>query len=78
MSQKEIESKKAELTKGTKTVRLVFSRCEEDFLYFADQFEARMQPIKLGKVLGEDATYLDYMQAVKVILWSNAGKLSRN
>ena len=50
---------------SSKSERLVFSGCEDDFLYFAEQFEARMHSFKLGKVLSGEATYLDYMQTVR-------------
>ena len=60
----------------SKTERLVFSGREDDFLYFAEQFEDRMQSLSFGKVLSGEATYLDYVPAVKKILRkSNAGKL---
>ena len=50
---------------SSKSERLVFSGSEEDFLYFAEHFEARMHSLKLGKVLSGAATYLDYMQTVR-------------
>ena len=50
---------------SSKLERLVFSGREDDFLYFAEQFEARMHSLKLGKVLSGEATYLDYVQAVR-------------
>ena len=43
---------------SSKLERLIFSGCEDDFLYFAEQFEARMHSC------GE-ATYLDYVPAVR-------------
>ena len=36
-----------------------------DFVYFNEQFEARMHSIKLGKVLSAEVTYLDLLQAVR-------------
>ena len=45
--------------------RLVFSGLEDDFLCFAEQFEARMHSLKLGKVLSGEATYLDHVSAVR-------------
>ena len=33
---------------------------------FAEQFEAGKHSLKLGKVLSRDATYLDYMQTVRI------------
>ena len=50
---------------SSKLERLVFSGREDDFLYFAEQFEARMHSLKLGKVLSAEATYLDYVPAVR-------------
>ena len=50
---------------SSKSERLAFSGREYDFLYFAEQFEARMHSLKLGKVLTGAATYLDYMQTVR-------------
>ena len=50
---------------SSKLERLVFSGREDDFLYFAEQFEARMHSLKLGKVLSGEATYLDYVPAVR-------------
>ena len=50
---------------SSKLERLVFSGGEDDFLYFAEQFEARMHSLKLGKVLSGGATYLDYVPAVR-------------
>ena len=50
---------------SSKSERLVFSGREYDFLYFAEQFEARMHSLKLGKVLSGEATYLDYVPAVR-------------
>ena len=50
---------------SSKLERLVFSGREDDFLYFAEQFEARMLSLKLGKILSGEATYLDYVPAVR-------------
>ena len=50
---------------SSKLERLVFSGREDDFLYFAEQFEARMHSLKLGKVLSGEATYLDYVPTVR-------------
>ena len=50
---------------SSKTERLIFSGREEYFLYFAEQFEARMHSLRLGKVLSGEATHLDYVQAVR-------------
>ena len=50
---------------SSKTERLVFSGREDDFLYFAEQFEDRMQSLSFGKILSGEATYLDYVPAVK-------------
>ena len=50
---------------SSKSERLVFSGREDDILYFAEQFEARMNSLKLGKVLSGEATYLDYKQTVR-------------
>ena len=60
---------------SSKSERLVFRGREDDFLYFAEQFEARMHFLKLGEVLSGEATYLDYMQTVRNNSLSNAGKL---
>ena len=43
---------------SSKTERLVLSGREDDFLYFAEQFEARMHSLKLGKVLIGEAIYV--------------------
>ena len=50
---------------SSKTERLVFSGREDDFSYLAEQFEARMPSLKLGKVLRGEGTYLDYVQTVR-------------
>ena len=50
---------------SSKTNRVVFSGREDDFKYFAEQFEARMHSSKLGKVPSGEAAYLDYLQAVR-------------
>ena len=50
---------------SSKLERLVFSGREDNFLYFAEQFEARMHSLKLGKGLSGEATYLDYVPAVR-------------
>ena len=50
---------------SSKLERLVFSGREDDFLYFAEQFEARMHSLKLGKVFSGEATYLDYVPGVR-------------
>ena len=50
---------------SSKTERLIFSGREDDLMYFAKQFEARMQSLKVGKVLSGEATYLDYVQFVR-------------
>ena len=50
---------------SSKSERLVFSRREDDFLYFAEQFEARIHSLKRGKNLSGEATYLDYVQIVR-------------
>ena len=44
---------------STKTEGLVFSGRENDFLYFAEHFDARKHSVKLGYVLNGEATYLD-------------------
>ena len=41
---------------------------------FAEQFEARLLSLKLGKVLSREATYLNYMQTVRN---NSAGELRR-
>ena len=41
---------------SSKAERLVFSGREIDLLYIAEQFEARMHSLKLGKVLIGEAT----------------------
>ena len=50
---------------SSKTERLVFSGREDDFLYFAQHFEARMHSLKNGKVLSGEAIYLNYVQTVR-------------
>ena len=59
---------------SSKLERLEFSGREDDFLYFAEQFEARMHSLKLGKVLSGEATYLDYVPAVR----NNSSEEQRN
>ena len=49
----------------SKSERLVFSGCEDDFFCFAEQFEARLHSLKLRKVLSGEATNLDYRQTVR-------------
>ena len=60
---------------SSKSEILVFSGHEDDFLYFAEQFEARMHSLELGEVLSGEANYLDYLQTVRNNSSSNAGKL---
>ena len=50
---------------SSKTERLAFSGRDDDFLYFTEQFEARMHSLKLGKVRSGEVTYLDYVEAVR-------------
>ena len=50
---------------SSKTETLVFSGREDDFSYLAEQFEARMHSLKLGKVLSGEGTCLDYVQTVR-------------
>ena len=38
----------------SKSERIVFSGKEEDFLYFAEQFEARIFHLKLNKVINRE------------------------
>ena len=40
----------AVLTMSSKTEKIVLSDCEDNFLYFFEQFEARMPLLKLAKV----------------------------
>ena len=63
--ERKLNESKTGLTMSSKLERLVFSGREDDFLYFAEQFEARMHSLKLGKVLSGEATYLDYVPAVR-------------
>ena len=48
-----------------KTEILVFSGRKDDFLHFAEQFEARIHSLKVGKALSGDAPYLDYIKTVR-------------
>ena len=50
---------------SSKSEGIIFSGREDDFVYFAEQFEARIHSLKLGKVLIGDATHEDYMPSVR-------------
>ena len=50
---------------SSKSERIIFWGREDDFVYFAEQFEARMHSLKLRKVLTGDANYEDYMPNVR-------------
>ena len=45
--------------------RIVYSGCENNFVYFAELFDARMHSMKLGKVLTGDAIHEGYMPTVR-------------
>ena len=50
---------------SSKSQQIIFSEREDDLVYFAETFEARMHSLKLGKVLTGDATYEDFMPTVR-------------
>ena len=49
----------------SKTDRIVFSGKEEDFSYFAEQFEARIFHLKLNKILDETVDYRNFMASLR-------------
>ena len=49
---------------GSKSERIIFSGPEDDFVYFPEQFEARLHLLKLGKVLSGEATHEDCLPTV--------------
>ena len=63
--ERKVNESKADLRMSSKLERLVFSGREDDFFFFAEQFEASMHSLKLGKVLSGEATYLGYVPAVR-------------
>ena len=50
---------------NSKSERIICSGREDDFVYFAEQFEARMHSLKLGKALTGDATHEVDMPSVR-------------
>ena len=48
----------------SKSERIVFSG-EEDFLYFAEQFEARIFHLKLNKVINREVDEKDFESSVR-------------
>ena len=49
----------------SKSERIVFSGKEEDFLYFAEQFEARIFHLKLNKVINREVDEKDFAPSVR-------------
>ena len=49
---------------SSKAEKIIFNGHEDDFVFFAEQFEALIHSIKLGKVLTGDASHKDYMPKV--------------
>ena len=49
----------------SKSERTNFNGREDEFVFFTEQFEARVQSLKLGNVLNGDATPEDYMLTVR-------------
>ena len=49
----------------SKSERIVFSVDEEDFLYFAEQFEARIFHLKLNKVINREVDEKDFAPSVR-------------
>ena len=50
---------------SSKSERITFSGLRDDFVYFTEQFEARMHSLKLEKVSTGDATHEDYMPSLR-------------
>ena len=48
-----------------KNERIRFSGKEEDFLYFSEQFEARIFVLKLYKVLDVSSTFEDFVPSTR-------------
>ena len=48
-----------------KLERIVFSGKEEDFLYFAEQFEARILHLKLNKFINREVDEKDFAPIVR-------------
>ena len=48
----------------SKSERIVFSGKEEDFLYFAEQFEARIFHLKLNKVINREVDEKNFAPSV--------------
>ena len=51
--------------KMSKSERIVFSGKEEDFLYFEEQFEARIFHLKLNKVINREVDEKDFAPSVR-------------
>ena len=49
----------------SKSKRIVFSGKEVDFLYFAEQFEARIFHLKLNKVINREVDEKDFAPIVR-------------
>ena len=49
----------------SKSERIVFSGKEEDFLYFEEQFEARIFHLKLNKVINREVDEKDFAPSVR-------------
>ena len=50
---------------SSKSERITFSGRVDDFLYFAEQIEARIHSLKLRKLLPGDATHEDYKVTIR-------------
>ena len=50
---------------GLKSEMIIFGARKDDFVYFAEHFEARMHFLKLGKVLSDEATHEDQLPTVR-------------
>ena len=50
----------------SKSERIVFSGKEEDFLYFAEQFEARIFHLKLNKVINREVDEKNFAPSVRI------------
>ena len=50
---------------SVKNKRIQFSGKEEDFLYFSEQFKARIFVLKLYKVLDGSSTFEDYVPSTR-------------
>ena len=50
---------------SSKSERITFSGREDGFVCFAEQFEARVHSLKLGRATTGDATHEKYMPTVR-------------